>query len=91
MHWIFLFKKETESSLYECNQETPKEAGHYTDVPRVLLPFYVKLPSNWLLFFSFLKYKDIVLQPLISNVLKTEVLIMLLFFSGITTFKGLKN
>lgn len=40
-------------ALYERTQETPKEAGHYTDVPHVLLPFYVKLPSNWLLFFSF--------------------------------------
>lgn len=50
-----------------------------TDVPHVLLPFYVKLLSNWLLFFLFLNIKT-VLQPLISNILKTEVLIMLLFF-----------
>lgn len=48
------------------------------DTILMFLMFYYHPIGCFLLFFF--KYKDIVLQPLISNILKTEVLIMLLFF-----------
>lgn len=54
------------------------------DTIPMFLMFYYHFMLNYhpigCCFFLFFKYKDIVLQPLISNILKTEVLIMLLFF-----------
>lgn len=53
------------------------------DTIPMFLMFYYHFMLNYHpigCFLLFFKYKDIVLQPLISNILKTEVLIMLLFF-----------
>lgn len=53
------------------------------DTIPTFLMFYYHVMSNYDPIgccFFFFKYKDIVLQPLISNILKTEALIMLLFF-----------